>query len=368
MASSTGSLNISTTAPVTGNGNLSTGESVTFKALKLSLYALIFIISVVGNAVVCKVILRRRRMRTVTNCFILNLAIADLAMTCICIPFDIPVQENNYKWPYGSFICRILYPLQTMSMFASIFTLTILSLNRFRAIVYPLQRQMEIYHTKVAIISIWILSLLLSSPYMLVLGLDRMNECEETWPSVEHRKAYTASLFLLQYLLPLAVITVAYVKIAYELKKRIRQRNAANSNTALNSQQQTEARKVVRMLIVVTLLFAVCVLPNNIMWMWLDFGRGGDHPHHRDLVAVANIILFANSAANPIAYTICHENFREEFKLYFTCNSQNFHSSETLLFTKTRFKSFTETIRTHSVRAARPKNTLLVVCSKETVV
>ncbi|XP_029186259.2 5-hydroxytryptamine receptor 2A-like isoform X2 [Acropora millepora] len=71
-------------------------------------------VSVTGNALVRIIIVRHRRMRTVTNYFILNLAVADLAVTCICIPFDIPVQENDYRWPYGGFLCRTLYPLQTM--------------------------------------------------------------------------------------------------------------------------------------------------------------------------------------------------------------------------------------------------------------
>ena len=69
-------------------------------------------------------------MKTVTNYFILNLAIADLALTCICIPFDIPVQEMDYNWPYGAAMCKILYPLQTLTLFASVYTLTVVSLVR----------------------------------------------------------------------------------------------------------------------------------------------------------------------------------------------------------------------------------------------
>ena len=100
------------------------------KAAKLMLYIVIFLISVIGNSMVCLVILRRRKMKTVTNYFILNLGIADLALTCICIPFDIPVQEMQYHWPYGSFMCKVLYPLQTLTLFAAVYTLTVVSLVR----------------------------------------------------------------------------------------------------------------------------------------------------------------------------------------------------------------------------------------------
>lgn len=89
-----------------------------FRTFKLFLYAVIFMVSVTGNALVCIIIVRHRRMRTVTNYYCtLNLAVADLAVTCICIPFDIPVQENDHRLLYGGFLCRTLYPLQTMAMF-----------------------------------------------------------------------------------------------------------------------------------------------------------------------------------------------------------------------------------------------------------
>lgn len=307
---------------------LSSTESAKFKIVKLFFYAIIFLISVIGNTLVCIVIVRRHRMRTVTNCFILNLAVADLAITCICIPFDIPVQENNYKWPYGSLLCKLLYPLQTMAMFASIFTLMAVSLNRYWAIVYPLQNQMSKRHAKGFISVIWLLSALVTLPYILVLQLDEETvSCEEHWPvNVNYRKAYTLSLFLVQYVVPLTVITLVYLKIAREMRKCIKKRKTSCINRDLSKSHQIERKRVVRMLIVVTALFAVCVLPNNIMWLWLDFGNGEEYEHFWDVVAVTNIILFANSAANPIAYTICHDNFREEFRHYVSCDRNIFKS------------------------------------------
>lgn len=345
------------------------GETPTFKGVKLSLYAVIFLISVIGNTLVCVVIARRRRMRTVTNVFVLNLAASDLAITCICIPFDIPVQENNYRWPYGHILCKLLYPLQTVAMFASIFTLTAVSLNRFWAIVHPLRKQMTKRHAVVAIVIIWAVCALLTVPYVMVLNLNKATfYCEESWPGLEYRKAYTASLFALQYLLPLSVITIAYFKIGLELRTCASVKNALSVNAVLHNAHRNEARKVVRMLIVVTLLFAVCVLPNNVMWLWLDFGNGQSYSHFWDMVAFTNIILFANSAANPIAYTICHENFREEFKLYFTCDPKIFQSmaETTITYTRSRLRSLTgqDKINSQTVEYGE----ILVVDAKETVI
>lgn len=347
------------------------GETPVLKALKLTLYAIIFLISVVGNSLVCIVVARRRRMRTVTNLFVLNLAVSDLAITCICIPFDIPVQENNYKWPYGGFACKLIYPLQTAAMFASIFTLTAVSINRFWAIVYPLRKQMTKIHAVYAIIIIWILCIILTMPYAFVLKLDEMAmECNEYWPGINYRKAYTASLFVLQYLLPLVVITLSYLNIAIELQYCSNAKNSSVANAVLQNAHRREARKVVRMLIVVTLLFAICVLPNNVMWLWLDFGNGADYDHFWELIAFTNIILFANSAANPIAYTICHENFREEFRLYFTCDPRIFHimAESTLSYTRSRLKSLTGTERTTTRSDTLEYGDILATDVKETVI
>ena len=312
---STSSPNITaTTTKFIATDGSETLEEMTpeLRAVKLTLYVIIFLVSAVGNSLVCSVILRRKKMKTVTNYFILNLAIADLIFTCICIPFDIPVQEMGHQWPYGALLCKVIYPLQTLSLFASIFTLTAVSLSRYWAINHPLRQQLTIKCAKRIILGIWIASLISVTPYISVLRKDSetAGKCEEHWPSKHSRKTYTAWLFVFEYLLPLTIIAGAYISIGWELRKR-----AKNSNRYLQDLQAEETKKVVRMLKVVTLLFAVCVLPNNVMWLWLDFGKAEDeYSRFWDLVAFCNIITFANSAANPICYSILNESYRNAFK------------------------------------------------------
>jgi len=294
-------------AATTQDSELMTAD---LRALKLTLYVIIFLVSAVGNSLVCTVILRRKKMKTVTNYFILNLAIADLTLTCICIPFDIPVQEMNNKWPYGALLCKVIYPLQTSALFASIYTLTAVSLSRYWAINHPLRQQLTIKNAKWIIFGIWIASLISVTPYTSVLKKnDESGQCDENWPSASARKTYTACLFVFEYLFPLTVIAGAYVSIGWELARRAR-----NGNRYLQDLQADEAKKVVRMLKVVTLMFAVCVLPTNVMWLWLDFGNAAQYDKFWDLVAFCNIITFANSAANPICYTILNESYRNAFK------------------------------------------------------
>ena len=292
------------------NSNTTAVQNSDLRALRLTLYAIIFFASAVGNSLVCTVILRRKKMKTVTNYFILNLAIADLTLTCICIPFDIPVQEMNNKWPYGAMLCKVIYPLQTLALFASVYTLMAVSLSRYWAINQPLRQQLTVKNAKRIILGIWIASLIPVTPYMSVLKKDgETGMCVEYWSSKSARKTYTAVLFVFQYLLPLTFIAGAYVSIGWELTRRTR-----NGNGYLQDLQEEEEKKVVRMLKVVTLMFAVCVLPTNVMWLWLDFGNAVQYDKFWELVAFCNIITFANSAANPICYTILNESYRNVFK------------------------------------------------------
>ena len=294
-----------------GTAEAPNGFPTDMKAVELSLYAIIFLISAVGNSLVCIVTLRRKRMKTVTNFFILNLAIADLTFTCICIPFDVPVLLLGGLWPYGSLLCKVIFPLQTMLLFASVYTLTAVSLSRYWAINHPLRRQLSTKWAKWIIVGIWIASLIPVTPYVRVLETSSpRGKCDEKWPTKDAPRVYTVCLFVFQYLFPLSVIAGAYISIGWELRRR-----AQIENPGLQNLQAEETKKIVRMLKIVTLLFAVCVLPNNVFWLWLDFGDAEEtYKGFKDLVVFGNLMTFANSAANPICYTILNGSYRKAFK------------------------------------------------------
>lgn len=288
------------------------GEFVKYwKISLLVLHTIIFVISTVGNGLVCFVILRRRAMKTVVNYLILNLAIADLIFTCICIPFDIPVQYMDYAWPYGATMCKIVYPIQTETLFASVYTLVALSLARYWAVVHPLKRQLTTERVKWAILVIWAVSFIPVTPYMAMLRLNRANlTCGENWKDTTSRKAYTLSLFLLQYIIPLSIISCAHFAIGFELTGR-----ASREKNIMRRIHIEEARKVSRMLITVTFLFAACVLPNNILWLWLDFGAADKtFVYFWEFLSFGNIIVFSNSALNPICYTMMNEAYKKEMR------------------------------------------------------
>ena len=97
---------------------------------RLACYTIIFIVGVIGNILVCLVVCRERKMKNVTNYFIFNLAISDLSVLLICIPFDVG-EIITQTFPYGAVMCKLVYPLQTLATTASVGTLVAISLNRW---------------------------------------------------------------------------------------------------------------------------------------------------------------------------------------------------------------------------------------------
>lgn len=90
---------------------------------------IILVLGTIGNVLVVLVVVRRQKMRTVTNYFILNLAISDLTVLISNIPVDLTARFAK-KWVFGREACKMLRPLQTMGTIASILTLVAISLSR----------------------------------------------------------------------------------------------------------------------------------------------------------------------------------------------------------------------------------------------
>lgn len=298
-------METSTTAGIT------IGDVTWFRVLKYTLYAITFLISLPGNLMVCVIITRRRKMKTVTNFLILNLAVSDILYT-IYVPLDIVDGESN-TWPYADFFCKIFYPLMTLSICVSAFTLMALALSRFWAVVFPLRRQVSVVQIKILLVVIWFLSVIEVLPYAAFLNVSKEFVCDETWPNEQSKKMYTLILFLLQFVIPLTTITLAYTMIGLELKKSTRR----TDNQILERKRNDESKKAIRMLIIVTVTFAFCNLPTSTMWMIKDFGSK-NIPVFDDIVAFFNILDFGNAAANPCIYLACNEDFRREFRRYLT--------------------------------------------------
>lgn len=153
-------------------------------------YTTIVVVAVGGNLTVCYVVFAYQRLRTVTNYFIVNLAISDILMAVICIPFTFIANLLIGYWPFGAAMCPLVHYLQVVTVLLSAFTLVAISLDRFVAIICPLRQKLTARQACVVIIAIWVLSLLVPLPVAVlsrmhyrpdVLSGEVLPFCEEVW-------------------------------------------------------------------------------------------------------------------------------------------------------------------------------------------
>ncbi|KAE8750861.1 short Neuropeptide Receptor 2, partial [Frankliniella occidentalis] len=153
-------------------------------------YTTIFVLGVFGNVLVCYVVGRNRAMQTVTNFFITNLALSDILLCILAVPFT-PLYSFLGQWIFGRVLCHLVAYAQGTSVYISTLTLTSIAIDRFFVIIYPFHPRMQLTTCVVIISSIWLFSVFVTLPYGLYMNhkdVDGRFYCEETWPSENFRQ------------------------------------------------------------------------------------------------------------------------------------------------------------------------------------
>uniref|UniRef100_A0A3Q2XZ94 Neuropeptide FF receptor 1 n=1 Tax=Hippocampus comes TaxID=109280 RepID=A0A3Q2XZ94_HIPCM len=294
-------------------------------------YLLIFLVCLAGNGVVCFIVLRGRNMRSVTNVFILNLAVSDLLVGIFCMPTTL-LDNIITGWPFGSLVCKLSGTVQGISVSASVFTLVAIAVDRFRCIVYPFKQKLSISAAALIIVTIWVLAISIMCPsgvmlqvtreqsVRVLLGYDNKTApfywCRENWPNREMRRIYTTVLFANIYLAPLSLIVVMYARIGIALFKT----SAPGGGESGRGGVSKKKRRVIKMLLVVASLFILSWLPLWTLMMLSDYARLT--PRQQRIVNIyvyplAHWLAFFNSSVNPIIYGFFNENFRRGFRAAF---------------------------------------------------
>lgn len=93
-------------------------------------YTTIFVVGLFGNVLVCYVVFRNKAMQTVTNLFITNLALSDILLCVLAVPFT-PLYTFFGKWVFGSYICHMVPYAQGTSVYISTLTLMSIAIDRW---------------------------------------------------------------------------------------------------------------------------------------------------------------------------------------------------------------------------------------------
>lgn len=274
------------------------------QVIQLSLYVMVTVVGSLGNLLVCLAIYLQKK-RKPNEFFILNLALTDLGASIFSIPLDL-TELLTGKFLLGPLMCHIVYPIQTMLMGTSVLTLLCLSTERHRAIVTPLKPRIQVKTAFVMISATWLVSVAAVVPYASILHLEG-EQCLEKWPREMYVKSFTVSMFLLLYFFPLVVITANYVRVMQKLfceMKRLQNLfSGRNQSSCKHAKKRAEQNiKVVKVFVTAVVIFAICLLPNHVLWLWHDFGEGKHFKYFNEVVIFCNIMVYINSAINPFIF------------------------------------------------------------------
>lgn len=159
--------------------SVSTGSFLstpTFQYFIFFMYGTIFIVALIGNGLVCYVVQSSPQMKTVTNYFIMNLAIGDILMTIFCVPFSFVSMLVLRYWPFGIFMCKIVNYSQAVSVLVSAYTLLAISIDRYMAIMRPLRPRLGKTMAKIIVAGVWGGALSTAGPIAIVSQIQRPTE------------------------------------------------------------------------------------------------------------------------------------------------------------------------------------------------
>ncbi|RUS79277.1 hypothetical protein EGW08_012964, partial [Elysia chlorotica] len=346
-------------------------------------YALIFLLSVLGNGLVILTLVRHKKMRTITNMYLINLACSDLLLAVFCMPFTlIPMLMQEFV--FGPVLCVLIRYAQAVSVGVSCGTLVAISLERFYAICEPLRsrRWQTLTHSYRVIQAIWLTSVAVMIPIAVfnrVIGLKNGKQaCREIWPSYLWESLYMVLLDLVLLVIPLFLMAFSYGHVAKELwsgmtisnndpgsplsgtVKRLQSAivrqtlcvSGAGDTSVRYSQTSAECdgqtnfvggggggggaqllmhpaysarvlknkRRVVKMLCVVVLEYFVCWTPLFLLNSWTVLDYLSARLHFTPLLKSGILLLaYTSSCVHPITYCFMNRRFRQSFADAFRC-------------------------------------------------
>ncbi|XP_078342577.1 QRFP-like peptide receptor [Oculina patagonica] len=258
-------------------------------------YAITMLVALVGNALLIYIVWTKPSTRSLTSFLFVNMAVADLLSTIFVMPANMAhFYVNEMTVVEGKINCGFIYYAGFVSVTASILCLTVMAFDRFFAVVYPFRQSIWFRKPKIIKPVIWISSMALMSVVPFV-HKSIKGKCR----FVISLLPFWTYILLINYLLPLAIITILYSIVAAKLWLHQVPLDHGDSQRH-QREQEIPKKKIVRMLVIVVAVFAVCWLPVHVFQMQWAVRMAVAWPP--PLIYFCYWFSQANSAINPWLY------------------------------------------------------------------
>ncbi|XP_014212372.1 somatostatin receptor type 2-like [Copidosoma floridanum] len=282
------------------------------------LYTIICVVGLLGNTLVIYVVLRFSKMQTVTNIYILNLALAD---ECFLIGIPFLVTTMSLKvWTFGKIMCKVYMTTTSINQFTSSIFLLIMSADRYIAVCHPISspKLRTPFIAKIVSISAWTLSAIFMIPiYMYANEMETQKgqmSCNIYWPDDQGgQKTFTLYSFVLGFAAPFTLISIFYFLVTRKL------RTVGPKNKS--KEKKKSHRKVTKLVLTVIAVFFICWSPYWFTQMALIYTEPNQCQSRISITIflLAGFLSYSNSAMNPILYAFLSDNFKKSFLKACTC-------------------------------------------------
>uniref|UniRef100_A0A667WX37 G-protein coupled receptors family 1 profile domain-containing protein n=1 Tax=Myripristis murdjan TaxID=586833 RepID=A0A667WX37_9TELE len=282
------------------------------------MYCLSFILGVIGNLMSLRVLNNRRSRRlagvSATRSLLVNLAVCDLAVVCVCMPITLGSQIYT-AWVYGDLLCRAVPFTQAVSVSASVLTLTVISVNRYYSVQSPLRARSMFTRRRIlaTVAVVWTVSSVMCEEVIKRKGVPFLYSRESHFNLICFFLfcRYNVLLFVALYCLPVTFnLTIGFLtgRRLWDGRK-LTFSDLDPRSQALHVARLKTRQKIAKMVVCLVLLFAVSWLPLYLADLWIDCEQ---RPPSWLLQTrpFAQWLGLTNSSLNPICYCFIGDLYR----------------------------------------------------------
>ncbi|KAL4218331.1 Neuropeptide FF receptor 2 [Mactra antiquata] len=300
-------------------------------ALYIVFISAILVFAVFSNSLVIYCVYKYRKLRTVTNVLVCNLAVSDILLSGFVMPqklHDISHEEDFYE---GVALCKLVNFSPILVITSSIYSLVCVSVERERAIVHSTKRQMTFKMLYWVIPAIWVFACIVSVPTLIEYEVNNVTSSEEgnassllSCGSQHMPTSYSVTnatfLVLISYVFPVIIMTKNYSQVALFVWKKGRQIHNMQNNTTSSNESFKQRVKVVKLLVVVAVIFALSWLPFFILLLYAKITNSDASDDAGGFVNLFLIFLASFSTAyNVVLYVLYNPSFNRAIKDIFGC-------------------------------------------------
>lgn len=292
-------------------------RSTTWVVLESVALVTLDIVIFFGNFIICLVIYRSKRLRTMTNMLVVALSISDLITASITLPMAAGTSIRS-RWIYGSIGCQIFGFCSKYLVHVSLYIITLIALNRYIRIIKPsLYKKVFTIKKSLALLAfIWVMPALVRAIPILTSSarfvfVSKTATCILAFYEKKSQIPYTLFATIVFIALPMLVIIVCYAAVTRHVRKHRQRISSVRGREQGDLRVSIEEVKVTRTLFALVFTFVLCWLPVSVALLFVKAATGSIP----SLAArVLSCLVALSSASTPFVYGLLNRPFRKEFK------------------------------------------------------